>query len=131
MFNLIHESGWGGWFTLILSVAGLAAVTTVGRWRGRPGSVGAAWAVAVLAAGALGFATGQRACDRGLTSVMHSHPPEGGAEAHPPADPGHAVLMLSHGTREASGNLILAGAGALIISLVGGTLALVRKEPKA
>src|SRR5207244_283035 len=36
MLELIHDSGWGAWLTLILAVAGLAATLTVGRRSGRP-----------------------------------------------------------------------------------------------
>jgi len=140
MFELIHESGFGAWTTLLFTVAGAAAITTVGLRRRRPGSVAAAWAVVVLASGALGFATGQRMVDKGLRHVMEAPAPaqtaEGEAAAapsvhHPGRDPGLALQMMSIGTREASGNLLLAGGCALVLSLLGGVLALVTKEPKA
>jgi hypothetical protein len=139
MFELIHESGFGAWTTLLFTVAGAAAITTIGLRRRRPGSVAAAWAVVVLASGALGFATGQRKVDQGLRMVMHETPaptPAPGAETPPPSlhhpgrDPGLAVQMMSRGTREASGNLLLAGACALVLSLVGGVLSVVQREPK-
>ena len=31
MWSVIHESGFGAWVSLFLTVAGLAAVVTVGR----------------------------------------------------------------------------------------------------
>jgi hypothetical protein len=97
--------------SLFLTVAGLAAVVTVGRKWARPGSVAAAWAVAVLASGAIGFAAGQRMVDHGINS-------------HVDAEGGRRVAMLSRGTREASGNLYLAGFGALALCTVGGVLSL-------
>jgi hypothetical protein len=111
MWTLIHESGFGAWVSLFLTVAGLAAVVTVGRKRARPGSVAAAWAVAVLASGAIGFAAGQRMVDKGINGV--------------PAENTHRVAMLSRGTREASANLFLSGFGALALCAVGGGLSLV------
>ena len=111
MWTLIHESGFGAWVSLFLTVTGLAAVVTVGRKWARPGAVGAAWAVAVLASGAIGFAAGQRMVDRGINE-MH-------------VESGHRVAMLSRGTREASANLFLSGFGALGLCAVGGVMALV------
>jgi hypothetical protein len=132
MFDLIHESGFGAWMTLLFAVAGAAAITTVGRKRRRPGSVAAAWAVAVLASGAIGFSTGQRKVDQGLRAVFHApaaEPTAGGPP--PPVDTRRAVQMMSIGTREASGNLLLAGGAALILCLIGGVLAVVTREPTA
>jgi hypothetical protein len=133
MFTLIHESGFAAWVTLILTVAGAAAITTIGRKRRRPGSVAAAWAVAVLAAGALGFATGQRKVDQGVRGMFHHQPAAepAAATAAPPPDGRRAVQMMSVGTREASGNLILAGAGALLLCFTGGVMALFVREPSA
>ena len=112
MWTMMHESGFGAWVSLFLAVAGLAAVVTVGRKRGRPGGVAATWAVAVLASGAIGFAAGQRMVDRGIDH-MGGNP--------------QRVAMLSRGTREASANLFLAGFEALALSAVGGALALIVK----
>lgn len=114
MWRLIVESGFAAWVTLFLTVAGAAAVVTVGRKRGRPGGVAAAWAVAVLASGAMGFAIGQRMVDRGVQGI----PPESGAR----------VAMLSRGTREASANMLLSGVAALGLCAVGGMLSLVRPK---
>src|SRR5207247_2360851 len=111
-----HESGFAAWTTMFLFVTGAAAVVTVGRKRGRPGSVAAAWAVAVLASGAIGFAAGQRMVDRGID--------------HMGANP-QRVAMLSRGTREASANLFLAGFGAMGLCAVGGVLSLVTRPKEA
>jgi hypothetical protein len=128
MFDLIHESGFGAWMTLLFTVAGAAAITTVGRKRRRPGSVAAAWAVVVLASGAIGFSTGQRKVDQGLHAVLHE--PTAAAEvAPPPVDARRALQIMSIGTREASGNLLLAGGAALVLCLIGGVLAVVTREP--
>jgi len=117
MWTLISESGFGAWVSLFLTVAGLAAVVTVGRKRGRPGGVAATWAVAVLASGAIGFAAGQRMVDRGINGMGHGNHPETIA-------PERRTAALSHGTKEASGNLFLAGFEALGLSAVGGALSL-------
>jgi len=111
MWTIIHESGFGAWVSLFLTVAGLAAVVTVGRKRARPGGVAAAWAVAVLASGAIGFASGQRMVDKGINGISEQNT--------------HRVAMLSRGTREASANLFLSGFGALGLCAVGGALSLV------
>jgi hypothetical protein len=119
MWTLIHESGFGAWVSLFLTVIGLAAIVTVGRKRGRPGSVAATWAVAVLASGAIGFAAGQRMVDRGINEMI----PHGDHKEAPA--PERRTAMLSRGTREASANLFLAGFEALGLSAVGGALSLI------
>ena len=118
MWTLMHESGFGAWVSLFLTVAGLAAVVTVGRKWGRPGGVAATWAVAVLASGAIGFATGQRSVDRVINEMV----PHGD---HEEIRPERRTAMLSRGTREASANLFLAGFEALGLSAVGGALSLI------
>jgi hypothetical protein len=112
MIDLIHESGWGAWFSLILTLAGIAAVLTVGRRTRRPGSIAAAWAVAILASGAMGVGSGQRAVD----AYVHDTPA---------ADLAKRVEAVSVGTREASANLLLSGGCAMIVLAIGGTLALI------
>jgi hypothetical protein len=124
MWTLIHESGFGAWVSLFLTVAGLAAVVTVGRKRGRPGGVAATWAVAVLASGAIGFAAGQRMVDRGISGmIVHGE--------HQEMTPDHRVGALSRGTREASANLFLSGLEALGLSAVGGALSLLVRPKDA
>ncbi len=111
MFQLMHESGYGAWLSLILALAGLAATFTLGRRSGRPGSVAAAFAAAVLASGQLGVGGGQRKVDRAVQST-------------PESDLDTRVAILSVGTREASANLLFSGACALLVSAVGGAVAL-------
>ncbi len=113
MFQLMHESGFGAWLSLILALAGLAATVTVGRRSGRPGSVAAAFAAAVLASGQIGAGGGQRKVDRAV-------------QATPAADLATRVEILSIGTREASANLLFSGLCALLVSAAGGALALGR-----
>jgi hypothetical protein len=115
MLSLIQDSGFGAWPVILFTLAGLAATLTVGRRSGRPGSVAAAFALCALAAGALAFAMGQRAVE---SYVLRQ--PEGAL-----AD---KITALATGTREASGGLMLAGAGALLVMLVGGVLALRAKK---
>jgi hypothetical protein len=134
MFSLIHEAGFAGWIVLLLFIAGIAAVTTVGRRWGRPGSTAASWAVAVLAAGALGYGSGQRKVDEGLRLVMALPAAEAGAQAAAPSDAERIqraqgrVSMLSRGTAEAAANYVLAGAGALLLCLLGGVLVFFRRD---
>lgn len=115
MLELIKDAGWGAWPVLLLAIGGLAATLTVGRARKRPGSVAAAFAVAVLAAGALGTATGQKAVQNYL-------------ETHKTDKLDDRVDALAEGTREAQTNLLLAGAGAMVLMAVGGGLALAQRE---
>src|SRR5687767_7789253 len=115
MLQMFHESGFGGWLVLLFTIAGLAAVTTVGRRWGRPGSVAAAWAAAILAAGAIGYGTGQRSTNRALGFVR---PDQNGQPAEISAQ--RWVSLLSRGTAEAAGNYVLAGNGALLVLLTGG-----------
>jgi hypothetical protein len=114
MFDFIRDSGASGWITILFTLAGLAAVTTVGRRWGRPGSVAAAWAVAVLASGAIGHGAGQRAVDRALGS--------------PSIDESKRAALLSRGTAEAAATGIVAGSSALLICAVGGLLVVFRKR---
>jgi hypothetical protein len=130
MFEVIRESGIAGWAALLLTIAGAAAVTTIGRRRARPGSVAASWAVVVLACGALGMAMGQRMVDRAVrgsevAGVATSRPLPHWTEQDLP----RRVSILSIGTREASANLYLSAAGALLLCVLGGALALMQKEP--
>ncbi len=121
MIDIIHESGFGAFASLFFALAGLAAILTVGRKSGRPGSIAAAFAVAVLAAGALGVGTGQRKVDHAVREI-------------PAGDVAQRVEILSLGTREASANLLLSGSCAITLMIIGGGLALVaarRRPPTA
>jgi hypothetical protein len=115
MLSLIQDSGWGAWPVLLFTLAGLAATLTVGRKLGRPGSVAAAFALCALAAGALSFASGQHAVE---TFVMKL----------PDSALAEKVTALATGTREASGGLMLAGFGALLVMVLGGVLSLGQKR---
>lgn len=110
MMTIIHESGFGAWASLIIFFMGIAAVLTVGRAKRRPGSVAAAFAVAVLASGAIGVGTGQRNVDRFVQQTQEL---------------GEKVEILSVGTREASANLLLSGGCAMVLVMLGGAMALV------
>jgi hypothetical protein len=125
MLQIFNESGIGGWMVLLFTIAGLAAVTTVGRRWGRPGSVAAAWAVAILAAGALGFGTGQRSVNRAFATLRAQ---QTNAADEAGTRPDQMVIMLSRGTSEAAGNYVLAGTGALMVMLVGGVFIVFRKR---
>ena len=111
MLEIMHESGFGAVLTLLLAIAGIAATLAAGRRSGRPGSVAAAFAAAVLASGQLGAGTGQRKVDRAVLGLEES-------------DLATRVKMLSVGTREASANLLFSGACGLAVAAVGGLLAM-------
>jgi hypothetical protein len=114
MFQVIKQSGAVGWVTLLLTIAGLAAITTIGRRWGRPGSVAAAWAVVVLASGVIGHGVNQLIVDRALQS--------GTIEA------AHRLALLSHGTAESAATGVIAGNCALLLSAVGGVMVLLRRR---
>jgi hypothetical protein len=118
MIGIIHESGWGAWFSLFLTLLGLVATFTIGRKKARPGTVAAAFAVAILASGQLGVSTGQRKVDQYVQSV-------------PKEDLQKKVEALSVGTREASANLLLSGGCAMVLSMIGGVMALIMLRKKA
>jgi hypothetical protein len=112
-------------------IAGVAAVTTVGRRSGRPGSTAAAWAVVILAAGALGYGTGQRKVSAWVNQQSHHHA-QGAApsgEQPPPSD--QRLAILSEGTGEAAANYVLAGVCALLVSALGGVLVFFRRDRTA
>jgi hypothetical protein len=44
-----------------------------------------------------------------------------------PIRPEERISMLSHGTAEAAANYVLAGSGAMLVTIVGGVLVLTRK----
>jgi hypothetical protein len=111
MFQLMYESGYAAWLSLLLAVAGLAATFTVGRRSGRAGSVAAALAAAVLASGQIGVGGGQRKVDRAVQGT-------------PESDLATRVAILSVGTREAAANLLFSGLCAFLVSAAGGALAL-------
>lgn len=113
MMEIIHESGFGAWASLLITLIGLVATFTIGRSRGRPGVVAAAFAVAVLASGQLGVGTGQRKVDHYVQTQVAKE------------DLAKKVEVLSVGTREASANLLLSGGCAMVLSMIGGAMALI------
>jgi hypothetical protein len=132
MFGLIIESGAAGWVILVLFIAGVAAVTTVGRRSGRPGATAAAWAVAILAVGSLGYGVGQRRVNSFVNRAAHA---PATTEPRPTPLPAvqqieqlqQRVAMLSEGTSEAAANYVLAGIAASLVSALGGFLVLFRR----
>ncbi len=115
MLSLIRDSGFGAWPVLLFTMAGLIVTLTVGRKIKRPGSVAATFAVCALAAGAIAFAAGQRAVESYVLRLPEGALPE-------------KIAALATGTREASGGLMLAGFGALLVMALGGVLALKQKR---
>ena len=95
--ELILEAGVAGPVSLVLFVVGLVAVV-----RGK--DVARGFAVAILATGFVGFGVGERLVTRA-------------AEAAPALST--KVAFLTVGTREASANLLLSGAMALLLVAIG------------
>jgi len=129
MLELMHEGGMAPWVALLVAVAGLAAVFTVGRKRGRPGSVAACFAVAVLAIGAAGQGTGQRNVD----GAVRGQRPAMAQERHDFSkdDLATRLEVMSVGTREAAANQVFAGLCATLLMAVGGAAAVAtgRRQP--
>jgi len=116
MIEFIQMTGWVGIANLSCLVAGLIITLTVGRKQDRAWSYAAAFAVAVLAFGAIGFGLGQIMVDH----VVNTRPPE--------IEVQKAIMLLSLGTREASGNLLMGGTGAVLLSLAGAVATLLSKR---
>ncbi len=72
----------------------------------------------MLACGAIGYSLGQHRVDYVVSTV-------------PKTEVARRISLVSMGSREASGNLLLAGTSALAVLLVGGVLALRSRDTKA
>ena len=114
MLEFLRECGVFGYLSVALIAVALAVVATKGRKTGRPCSMAAGFAVAILASGALGFAGGVNALG---IAVM----------ATPETDLVKRTASLAIGHREAVYNFVVAGGGALLVQLVGGLLAFGKK----
>jgi hypothetical protein len=111
MSEFLAGAGWGVWPTLVFGIAslGLASAHAVKpRPQAMPLIVGTG--LATLFAGALGFVTGVIACFTALASV--------GFERGEPLP--NAQLIAFAGISEASANIVVALALAMLVSLVAG-----------
>jgi hypothetical protein len=106
MIELWREAGFAAWLCLIFFGAGIAVLVT------KRGSV-SPWAIAVVAAGALGDGLGMRLVSKAAE----------GAPSLP-----EKVTYLSIGSKEAAANLIIAGIFALVLLLVGAIATAVRAK---
>ena len=133
MFGLIVESGAAGWVILAMFIAGVAAVTTVGRSSGRPGATAAAWAVAILAIGSLGYGVGQRRVNSSVNRAAHAPPTaeQGRAPLSPPPRrwrrSRNAWPSSARGHRRPAANQVLAKIAASLVSALGGALVFFRR----
>jgi hypothetical protein len=114
MMELMHESGWGAWLSLLLAISGAAAAIALGR-RKNPVAVAVAFAVAVLASGFIGAATAQRAVANSVLSVAETN-----LETR--------IEYLALGMSEAASNLLLSGIFALGLCALGIVLAFRRDK---
>ena len=106
MLDWVHES----WLSVAATAAGIVVMLTVGRRTGRPASVATAAAAVALAGGMLGMALGLRKVDHAFQTTTGF-------------DLALRVKILSVGTREASDNLLVGGACAVLLVLAGSFLA--------
>jgi hypothetical protein len=110
--DFMRDCGVMGYLVLILAIAGIIVSATWGRKNGKPGGVATGFAAALLSAGAMGYGMGMQ---KVAAAVQ-------GTEAAGRAD------LLNIGSREASGNLLLAGLCGLVLLAVGGILALLNRQ---
>lgn len=114
IIELVTDCGVFGMVAIVTTAAGAVATLRIGRRVGRPGSVAAGFAAAVLSLGAIGYGLGVFAVERAVNKVAE-------------LDAAQRVVLLNMGNREAAGNLIVAGTGALLLLALGGALALTHK----
>ena len=108
MLNIIHEAGFFGPLSLIITAAGMAATIIVAR-KGRSAmATSVCFALTLAAFGTLAYAMGQHLVHEAVSARMMQ------------LDTRELVELLSLGTREASRNLLLGGGGALLVLLTGG-----------
>lgn len=111
--ELFQEAGFFAYFALITFCIGL--VQTI-RQPAKALPTAVVFAAAVLALGLLGNGLGQQLVNQAVLAVP---------------DPAQKVVMLSIGTKEATGNLILGGLFALAQLGVGGAVAFAKKDDAA
>jgi hypothetical protein len=113
MLETIHEAGWVAW--IIVTIALVSAAVVVARRR-RGESLAGAAATLTLALSLANASVGQAKVDAAVT-------------AEP--DPALQLIVLSHGTREASRNLMVGGTCATLLLALGGAVsALTRSREK-
>ena len=118
MTQYIQHCGFVGYITLALVAAGIITTIVMSLKGKRAWLHAAAFAVAVLACGATGFGLGQIMVSKAVQSQLTKNEPK------------KAIAMVAIGTQEASGNVMVGGLGALLVSMVGGGTALLRRRPE-
>jgi hypothetical protein len=106
--ELLKEAGPFGPLAVMLFITGLAFVV-----RSRSAKHAAGFALAILAVGQLGQGLGQHAVRDALSQVP---------------DIGDKVAMLNAGTGEAASSLIISGACALLLCVIGSFVSLADKR---
>ncbi len=104
--SFLRDCGVMGYIDMLFILLGIVLSFTVGRKNGRPVATATTLAFAALALGAIGFSFGLHAVERAVITLPESELPK-------------KVAFLAIGDREAVRNLLLGGAGALVILLCG------------
>src|SRR5437879_491119 len=104
--NVVLEAGPLAMLCIVVTLIGLGVTAVFGRKTGRATATGASFAAAAVGGGLIGMGAGQRAV----------------AAAVEQAAADKALALLSVGTREASANLLIAGACALVLVIAGAIL---------
>jgi len=116
MFEIIHEAGYNGPLSILLTVAGVVTCVVAARKERSAGMCAMAFALVILALSVLSQALGQHLVNQAIAARMME------------LDSRALVELVSIGTMEASRNLLLGGAGALVVLASGGGLSLLSRR---
>ena len=117
MMTYIQNAGFVGYVTLALIAAGITTTIVMSVKGKRAWLHATVFAVAILACGATGFGLGQIMVNKAVRSQLTKN------------EPNKAIAMVALGTQEASANVMVGGLGALLVTMVGGGTALLRRKP--
>ena len=118
MMTYIQHGGFVAYITLALIAAGIVTSIVMGLRGRRAWLHAAAFAVAILACGAVGFGLGQIMVNKAVQARLTKN------------QPAKATELMALGTQEASANLVVGGLGALLVTMTGAGTALLRRRPE-
>ncbi len=121
MIDILREAGYNGPLIVLLTLGGVAACVAAARGGKRAGSVAMAFALVILACSTLAQALGQHLVNQAIAARVMQ------------LDSRQLVELVSVGTMEASRNLLVGGAGALVVLAAGAAMSMVsaRRRPAA